>query len=252
MDLRASTPFGIKPQQPLFQVEADKIALKLQSLSRVELINLMGISQLTAEAVWQYYQAWEPAGKGAEGIGKAALWTYAGDVYKGLQAGTMSPSDAKWAQQHLLIASGLYGLVRPYDEIQAYRLEMKTRLTVGRRKSINDFWSENLAGRIEIQNADWLCNCCSDEYAKPILKHAIIPVITPVFFDTKPNGTIGTVPIYSKLMRGVFARWMIDNRLQTPEQLCSFTAHKYAYNTALSRPNFPAFSRPKMIPIKFN
>ncbi len=99
-----------------------------------------------------------------------------------------------------------------------------------------------------------MCNVCSDEYAKPALKNLPknLLIITPVFYDTKPNGTVSIVPIYSKMMRGVFARWMIDNRVNSPHQLESFTGHMYAYDASRSRPGFPAFYRAVMKPLVFD
>ena len=246
MDLTSAAPSQVTTESPVFLSQAAKIANRLRSFSTVKMMRLMSVSKPIALAVQQYYEQWDLAT-----LGKPALWSYTGDVYRGLQAPSLNQSDADWAQQHLMIASGLYGLVRPYDGVQAYRLEMKAALQVGRCKNLYSYWGNILSDYVQAQGYNWLCNCCSDEYAKPVLKGVTLPVITPVFFDTKPSGEIGQVPIYSKIMRGVYARWMIDHRINAPEQLTDFAAHGYSYDLARSHPNFPAFSRAKMVPLRF-
>ena len=246
MAMTTDCPLPITPETPLFIDQAANIAAKVAGLSIEKIMIVMQVSQPLAEAVQGFYADWE-----ASKPGKLALWTYRGDVYKGLQAGSLSNADADWAQQHLIIASGLYGTLRPFDGIQAYRLEMKTSLAIGRSKNLYDFWGSRLSESVAAQAYDWVCNCCSEEYSRPIVGGLKLPVITPVFFDTKPNGSIGTVPIYSKMMRGVFARWMIDNRITSPEQLTAFMAHGYSYDVSRSQPNFPGFSRAKMVPLRF-
>ena len=247
MDTLTTCPISISPLTPLFTDQAARIVRKIALLSPKKIMQLMAVSLPIAVTVQKYYAAWQ-----SQTTGKPAIWTYTGDVYKGFQAVTMSLEDADWAQQHIVISSGLYGLLRPYDGVQAYRLEMKTALSVGGMKNLSEFWTEPLASYIAKRSSDWLCNCSSEEYAKPVLKNITLPVITPVFFDTKPNGAVSTVPIYSKIMRGVFARWMVDKRIENLDQLPDFQAHDYSYNVDRSKPNFPAFSRAKMVPLRFN
>lgn len=246
MDTHSPCPWPIIPTEPLFIDQAVKIATKVRTLSTTKTMKLMGVSKPLAKTVQEYYRLWN-----VDAPGKPALRAYTGDVYKGLQASTMSREDADWAEQHLIIASGLYGLLRPYDGVQNYRLEMKAALPVGRRRNLYDFWRDSLMEYVQSRCADWLCNCCSDEYARPVLTGLKLPVVTPVFMDTKPNGTVGVVPIYSKIMRGVFARWLIDNRIAQPEQMKKFRGHGYTYDDVRSRPNFPVFSRSMMVPLRF-
>lgn len=247
MDTVSPCPWPIAPQTAPFLPRTSQIVTKLQELSVPKIQKLMGISLPIAQTVYDYYAQWA-----ATNPGKPALWSYSGDVYKGLQAPTMSLSDSHWAQKQLVIASGLYGFVRPYDGVQAYRLEMKANLGIGRYKTLSEFWGNTLAQYVQGTGYDWLCNCSSEEYSRPLIKGITLPVITPVFFDTKPTGVVGQVPIYSKMMRGVFARWMIDHRVTSPDQLSAFQAHGYKYDAARSLPSFPAFSRVKMVPLRFN
>ena len=247
MDLVSPPLIMVAPQMPLFLAQASQIASKMSGLSVVKLINMMNVSRPIAVAVHGYYANWD-----SQAAGKPALFAYAGDVYKGLQAQTLTRVDTDWAQNHVLIASGLYGLLRPYDGVQAYRLEMKAKLAVERRKNLYEFWGPLLSDYVAARGATWLCNCSSDEYAKATTKQLLLPVVTPVFFDTKPSGVVGTVPIYSKIMRGVMARWIINNRVTSPEQLEAFEGHGYTYDAARSRPGLPAFSRAKMTPLRFD
>lgn len=247
MDFATDLPFSVNPQKPVFIKEATQLAHKLAKLTQPKLAKLMSVSPDIATAVHNYYQTWDESA-----TGRPALWTYVGDVYKGVKAHSLSQADANWAEQRLVISSGLYGLVRPFDGIQAYRLEMKSAFPIGRAKNINQFWGTKLAQFIDRQNSDWLCNLSSSEYSAVVTKHISLSVITPVFFDTKPNRVIGQVPIYSKMMRGVMARWMIDNRVSEPEQLKKFTNQNYSYDASRSKPGFPAFRREIMLPLRFD
>lgn len=246
MDFISPIPYGVIARRPLFAEQAGNIAAELKKLDVQSLMKLMVVSQPIALNVHDYYAAWDQSA-----TGRPALWTYVGDVYRGLQARTLTYEDAKWAQDHLLISSGLYGLVRPFDGIQAYRLEMSAALAVGQQADLYQFWGDKLAEYVDGQGSDWLCNCSSAEYARPVIKYTKIKVITPVFMDVKPNGTVGSVPIYSKQMRGVLARWMIDNRVSRPDELTKFSAHDYSYDTARSTADNPVFSRAHMAPLKF-
>jgi hypothetical protein len=246
MDFTTPLPYEILPETPIFLDEAAEIAERVAKLSQLELQKLMSVSLMISASVRKYYSSWNK-----DGAGRPALWTYTGDVYKGVKAYELSKADADWAQRHLLISSGLYGLVRPYDGIQAYRLEMKSSIQVGRAKNLTEFWGTKLASLIDGQGGNWLCNLSSEEYSKNVTRHTSMPVITPVFFDKKPTGVIGQVPIYSKMMRGVMSRWMIDNKISSPDQLKTFTGQEYIYDAELSKPGFPAFRRDKMIPLRF-
>ncbi len=248
MGVATPLPYVVTPQRPLFIAEATRIATKLGSYSQRRMSKLMSVSQPIAANVVTMYDNWKP-----DASGHPALWTYKGDVYKGMKAHKLDANSAEWAQNHLLILSGLYGLIRPYDGIQAYRLEMKSQLVIGLSNTLNEFWGDKLSQYVVSRGSDWICNLSSNEYAKPALRHLPkdVLVITPVFFDTKPSGIVGTVPIYSKMMRGVVCRWMIDNQVEFPEQLERFKGHNYAYDAARSRPNFPAFSRKVMSPLVF-
>jgi len=170
-----------------------------------------------------------------------------------MKADLLDEASAVWAQKHLLIMSGLYGMVRPFDTISAYRLEMKAVLPLDGAKSVYDFWGVTLADYVERHAGGLVYNLASDEYAKPVIGKLpkSVRIVTPAFYDNRPNGTVGRAPIYNKMMRGVMARWMIDNRVETPEGLRVFSGHGYNYDVTRSTVNNPAFYREKMTPLVF-
>jgi cytoplasmic iron level regulating protein YaaA (DUF328/UPF0246 family) len=204
----------------------------------------MGVSETLAQRAEKLYKEW--------GRKKApAIYAYRGDVYRWFFAETLSKDDLRWAQEHLLILSGLYGIVRPLDMISPYRLEMKAKVPVGKAQDLYMFWGGVLAEAVDARDDSIVCNLSSDEYARVITKYTKKRVVTPVFLDNKTNGTIGTVPIYSKMMRGVMARWIIDNRIEGPRGLQAFSLQGYNYDEARSTEHEPAFYRETPKPIRF-
>lgn len=247
LDFDTLTPRFIAPSEPLFQAQAQELAQKLASLTHADMKQLMHVSDALADNTTRLYEEWGSAQK-------PALWAYKGDVYKGVKANHLSQTEAEWAQQHIMILSGLYGILRPYDIISPYRLEMKTKLQVGEAKNLYEYWRDQLAEVVADRANGIVCVLSSDEYAKAVLKHLPkdIRVVTPVFYDTKPSGKVGVAPIYSKMMRGVMARWIIDNKVDTPEGLKHFTGHGYIYDSSRSSGNKPAFYRKVMTPLVFD
>ncbi len=169
---------------------------------------------------------------------KQAALAFAGDTYQGLEAGSLDLDEMDWAQDHLRILSGLYGLLRPLDEIQPYRLEMGSRLKTERGKSLYDFWgtkiSEALNTQADAMGADVLINCASQEYFGAVHLGALKPrVITPVFMEEK-DGTPKIVSFYAKHARGAMARYIIQRRLTDPAGLQDFDAGGYRYRADMS------------------
>lgn len=241
MDFRQADIKG-STTKPRFQAQAEELVKVIRN--HEDLAKFMHISSSLALAVAQKYQQW---GK----VVQPAVYSYVGDVYKGFYAKTLSKSDVAWAQKHLRIMSGLYGIVRPLDEISAYRLEMKARLEINECKNIYDFWGDKLARQADEEAGGIICILSSDEYARPITRFTKSTVVTPVFLDKKPDGTIGTVPIYSKMMRGVMARWVIDHRVDNPDQLRKFRGQGYVFSETMSTLGQPAFYRETPKPIVY-
>lgn len=241
MDVSRTLPAGCHATTPGFLHEATELATLLRA---GEIEKTMAMSDALAERTKRLYEQW-----GREKA--AAVLVYVGDVYKGFYAETLSAEDLAWAQQNLFIMSGLYGALRPLDEISPYRLEMKAKLAVGEAKNLYEFWGGKLAELVDETAGGTIVVLSSDEYARPVTKFSKSRLVTPVFLDNKPNGKLGTVPIYSKMMRGVLARWMIDHRVENPEDLREFTAQGYAYDAAKSTPDQPAFYRETPRPIEY-
>lgn len=243
MDVTSPLPFAIEPTKPPFSRQSMEVYAAVAVLRPHELQQAMKMSTDLAEKTWQQYHAHEY-------ITKPALWSYVGDVYRGVQSASMTKSDGDWAQRHLVIASALYGLLRPYDAIFPYRLEMQAKLRVGESNDLCEFWGRYLANYVQDREQDTLVVLSSEEYAKAVTKNITsLRIITPKFLDTKPNGTVGQVPIYNKQMRGVMARWMIDHRVEDVALLRDFSAHSYVYDEARSTLDAPAFTRAVMRPL---
>ena len=248
MDFVTPVPAHVTSTSPVFSDEAIMIRTMLMTQSAAAISELMHVSAMLAEQVVGMYKNNDAK--------KPAAWTYTGDVFKGYQASTLTKDAAIFAQEHLLIASGVYGVLRPNDAIQPYRLEMKTKLSIEGARNLYDFWGERLGQYIEtLPNlAGELCVLSSEEYAKAALSHLPkkIRIVTPVFIDLRPNGKEGQVPIYNKMMRGVMAHWIMENRIDSVSQLPQFSGHGYNYSVERSAPDRPVYYRQVMTPLRFS
>lgn len=233
---------SIDSTEPLFYTQAEQIVDMVRRVGDVAA--LMNVSAGIAQKTVQAYERWGDQTN-------PAIYAYVGDVYKGFFARTLSNENILWAQEHIRILSGLYGALRPLDRVSAYRLEMKAKLQVGEAKNLYEFWGDKVAKSVDHAADGVVCVLSSDEYAKVVTAHAESRLVTPVFLDKKPNGKIGTVPIYSKMMRGVMARWIIDHRIDNPEDLQAFCMYGYQYSAEDSTPDKPAFYREVMTPLRF-
>ncbi|MDX2776181.1 YaaA family protein [Streptomyces caniscabiei] len=242
MTMKYALPKGCEATAPHFMVDARRIVDAIRN--QTDIATLMHVSDAIANDVRVLYGKW--------GNDQApALYAYKGDVYRWFFAETLSRNDLEWAQARLFILSGLYGVLRPLDLVSPYRLEMKTKLSIKGSRDLYDFWGTRIAQYVDRNDDALLCNLSSDEYAKVITKWTRKRIVTPVFLDNKNNGTVGTVPIYSKMMRGVMARWIIDHRVESPDELASFESQGYSYDAARSTCNTPVFYRSTPKPIRF-
>ncbi len=228
--------------RPMFQDETKELAEVARGLSVPELQKLMRISEslgrLNADR-FRDFGAMET---------KAAALAFAGDTYIGLEAGTLDAEELAWAQDHLRILSGLYGLLRPLDAIEPYRLEMGSRLKTARGKTLYDFWGDKIAEALNEQAAavgtQVLVNCASQEYFGAVQPEALgLRVITPVFMEEKPEGP-RIVSFFAKQARGAMARYIIQRRLTDPDSLRDFDTGGYAYRDDLSEGDRMVFVRP--------
>lgn len=244
LDFESSISGWVHPTVPIFMEDARTVVDTLKNLDKHDLAKLMQVSDSIVAINHERFASW---GK----VSKSALWAYRGDVYKGMYADTLTHEDADWAQEHLLIMSGLYGILRPYDGISPYRLEMKAKLAVAGSKDLYAFWGTKLAEYADQHSDGIICNLSSDEYARPIMSHSRSRIVTPIFIDHRPSGKIGPAPIYNKMMRGVMAHWIIKNQINDPDRLREFTGHGYVFDATRSQRDKPAFIRDVMTPLQF-
>ena len=178
---------------------------------------------------------------------KPAALAFNGDTYQGLEAKTLNADDLAWAQDHLGILSGLYGVLRPLDAIQPYRLEMGSRLKTRRGTSLYDYWGDTIAKalneRASQAGTDTLINCASQEYFGAADRKALkLRVITPQFLEVKDDRP-RIVSFFAKRARGAMARFVVENRLTDADDILDFSTGGYAYDADLSMPDKPVFLR---------
>jgi len=232
--------------RPEFEADAMRLARTARNLTLGNLQKLMDISPELARLNRDRFRAFEDAPKSE--ILRPAAFAFAGDTYQGLEAATLSEDDLRWAQSHLRILSGLYGVLRPLDEIQAYRLEMGSRLKTRRGASLYDYWGKEIAKALRHQaeesGSKMLVNCASQEYFGAVDLTALkLPVVTPAFYEER-DGKAKMVSFFAKKARGAMARFVVQNRLTDPAGLRDFDLGGYSFNEAMSHHGTLAFSRP--------
>jgi uncharacterized protein len=240
------SPVSQPATPPRWQEEAMRLARTARNLTLRDLRALMDISDDLARLNRDRFRDF--AADPAPDQTKPAVFAFAGDTYIGLDAKTLSDDDIAHAQDRLRLLSGLYGLLRPLDAIQPYRLEMGSRLHTRRGDTLYAYWGDSIARALNADAAaigtDTLLNCASVEYFtaanRPALK---LRVITPTFLEEK-GGKRAIVSFFAKRARGAMARFVIENRLTDPADLAGFTSGGYAFDPAMSAPDNPVFLRP--------
>lgn len=235
----------IEPSQPRLLSQTKILARTAKSQTAADLKKLMHLSDNLAELNADRYKAFRLGGR--SNSAKPAVLTFNGDVYLGLDAKSLSAKQMKYAQEHLRILSGLYGLLKPMDVIQPYRLEMGVRLENPRGKNLYEFWgnkiSRTIMSDLKDDNSKVVVNLASNEYFKAVDKKALkAPVITPSFLNVK-DGNARSLMFYAKRARGLMARWMIENGVDDPGGLFDFNVEGYRYNKKLSEGGKLVFTR---------
>ena len=230
---------------PDFLDDSAELIEQLREMSPHAISALMKISDKLGNLNFDRYLSWDK--KFTPDNAKQALLAFKGDVYTGLDAQSMSGGDLRWAQDHLRILSGLYGLLRPLDLMQAYRLEMGTKLANGRGKDLYQFWGSQITDALNQQQADEslpvLVNLASNEYFKSVQsKQLNAEIITPVFKDWKGD-KYKIISFYAKKARGLMVAYIIRNRLNDVEQIKNFDSEGYVYNPAMSSAREWVFTR---------
>lgn len=231
---------------PDFQDDAIRLAKTMRGQTLGDLKKLMSLSDDLAKLNRDRFRDFQD--DPAADVSRPAALAFAGDTYQGLEATSLDAEELAWAQDHLRILSGLYGVLRPLDAIQAYRLEMGSRLKTRRGKNLYDYWGSQIAKALNAQGqaagTDVLVNCASQEYFGAVDPKALkLRLITPVFMEDK-GGAPKVVSFFAKRARGAMARYVIQHRLSDPDALKDFDSGGYAYQPELSTPDKPVFLRP--------
>jgi len=231
--------------QPDFLDDSQQLIAQLKHYAPHELAHLMKLSDKLSLLNAERYNAWQTPFTSDNA--KQAVLAFQGDVYTGMDANNFDRAELDFAQQHLRILSGLYGVLRPLDLMQAYRLEMGTRLVTERGKNLYEFWgnrvTDNINAALAEQGDAIIVNLASVEYFK-VVKKAFLKarLITPIFKDYK-NGQYKIISFYAKKARGLMCRYMIENTLTESEALKDFDLGGYRYNAVMSSENDWVFLR---------
>lgn len=215
-----------------FEKESETLIKELKKLKATEIQDLMKVSSKIAELNAERFNNWKLPFDLSNA--KTAIYAFKGDVYKGLEAESLKEEDILFAQNHLSMLSGLYGLLRPLDLMQAYRLEMGTKFVNKKGKNLYEFWGNKITKEINNREQDIVINLASNEYFKAIdLKGLQAKIISPIFKDEK-NGVLKVISFFAKKARGMMARFIIQNHILNVEEIKSFNLGGYAYSEALS------------------
>ncbi len=240
------TPVAIDAHSmPDYLDDAATLIEQLRELSPQNISSLMKISDKLGVLNFNRYQDWHRPF--TTDNARQAVLAFKGDVYTGLQAGEMSEKDLQWAQQHLRILSGLYGLLRPLDLMQPYRLEMGTKFANKGGENLYQFWgdkiTDGLNSALQKQRQAVLVNLASNEYFKAVNTRKLDgEIITPVFKDLK-NGSYKIISFYAKKARGLMSRYIIENRIEDREKIKQFDLEGYRFNQAMSSSSDWVFTR---------
>ena len=229
--------------QSQFLGQAEKLNKVLKKKSPKQLSELMSISDKLGELNWQRNQEWQLPF--TENNSRQAIFAFKGTVYEGLDAYTIPLNKLDQLQDKLRILSGQYGILKPLDLMQAYRLEMGTKLQINTAKNLYQFWENTITDALnnELKNDEVFVNLASNEYFKVVKPKLLkVPVITPIFKDYK-NGNLKIIAFFAKKARGMMVRYIIDNNLENTEDLKGFNYGGYAFDVNLSTEKELMFTR---------
>ena len=254
LDFETPAPTRIGEVPCFLDQQTTQLADLLGKKKAKQLAELMGVSEGLAQLNYERYQQFDPqlirreAGKPPRKDGrprpvKQALWAFTGDVYQGLDAGSMRAPQIRRAQARIRMLSGLYGLLKPCDEILPYRLEMGTRLKTPGGANLYQFWGSAITEALAAENPDWICNLASVEYYKSVKEKELpCPVVHPAFKD-EVKGEYRVMGLFAKYARGLMARWIVDNNVKKSEELTGFKIDGYCYSNSESTETRPVFTR---------
>lgn len=236
---------GVAHTQPQFVPQAQALIDILREHSPQEIAELMDLSDALSGLNVARYQAWSP--KFTAKNAKQAVLAFNGDVYEGLDAKSLKADDLAWAQEHVAILSGLYGVLRPLDYMQPYRLEMGTKLANPQGKDLYKFWGSQIADylnkQLSKQEQAVIVNLASQEYFKSVDRMALQARVVECVFEDHKGGKYKIISFLAKRARGLMARYAVLKRVKTVEQLKKFNLEGYAFEAAASEPDRLVFRR---------
>lgn len=247
LDYETPLPAALQRQasEPVFAGRAAELITVLRRKRPAQVAALMDLSERLAQLNVERYAAWAPAATPANS--RPALRAFAGDVYDGLQAATLSAADLKWAQQHLVILSGLYGVLRPLDRLQPYRLEMGTALATRHGRDLYAFWGDTIAQWLDERLAGdrhpVVVNLASQEYARAALRPALRARVVDVQFEDWHGDRYKIISFFAKKARGAMARWAVQQRARSVKALHGFDTDGYVLDAAASSADRLVFRR---------
>ena len=231
--------------EPSFPERSAELIAVLREKSAAQIAHLMDLSEALAQLNVARYRAWSLEATPANS--RPAALAFDGDVYGGLQAPTLTLADLRWAQQHIAILSGLYGVLRPLDRLQPYRLEMGTALATPSGRNLYAFWGDTLAQHLNERAAadasPVIVNLASQEYFKAADRAALRPRVIECVFEEWKDGRYKVISFFAKRARGLMARHAIRKRVATPAGLKKFDAEGYGFDAAASEPDRMVFRR---------
>ena len=231
--------------EPAYADRAERLVQVLRRKSARQVAGLMDLSDKLAALNVERYAAW--TAQHTELNSRPAILAFDGDVYDGLRASTLGDEDLAWAQDHLCILSGLYGLLRPLDRMQPYRLEMGTSLVVGKARNLYQYWggeiAEALNARLQGERSPVVVNLASQEYFRSVQLDRLQARVVECVFEDWKGGQYKVISFFAKKARGLMARYAIQHRARTPQALEKFHLDGYSYAAAASDPDRLVFRR---------
>ena len=240
------TPLGAVPHTtPLFRAQTDELIAVLREKSPAEVAELMDLSDSLAALNVARYESYRPRATARNA--RQAVLAFNGDVYDGLQARTLGAADLRWAQRHLRILSGLYGVLRPLDRMQPYRLEMGTALATARGDNLYQYWGTRIADYLNTEQdgakRPVVVNLASQEYFRAVDRKTLRARVVECVFEDYKNGQYKIISFFAKRARGLMARYAIEHRIAAPSGLKGFDVDGYAFDAGSSEPDRLVFRR---------
>lgn len=238
LDFDSSYP-NFDSTTPIFEEKTATLATKLKKLKPKDISKLMHLSPELSNLNFERFQ--KLGDKTNEKIN--AIFAFNGEVYSGLSARDFSQQDLRYANKNLRILSGLYGILKPSDLIEQYRLEMGTKLKVGRPNNLYEFWAEDIINLLNSEESEYIINLASLEYTKAAKLSKFQGKVLTINFKEFKNGDYKTIMVFAKKARGMMARWLIKNQVSEINSIKNFTEGGYLLNESLSKENEWVFTR---------